>query len=1251
VASSDSTVFGVELQLDPKNAIKGIKKWNVENLKAIKSARTQTKALEKDTKNYFNGVREAWAEAADATTELEANLKSLAKEEAEATEALEKHAQSLVELARAGKDANDAEVKSAKQAVTMQQQKLKELEGVESTLRSMHKKKIDIQFRTQMEELGKAGAELAKPITLALSKDLPGAFEEGGRLVGKGVEKSFDWAGHRIEKAGEKFAKWGERMKSIGATKKAEGKGGGASSAIGSMLSLVGPLIQKLGPMVGMIAQLGPMISMTAGALVAVVKLMIDAEATAKEFNKDLLASASTGEFLAKSGADADSAYQDLSDTVRDLRDAANNLQQNLAWGTTKKDHLAFNNVLTQEGVSINRMSQEFEDAKKAGREAGTAADFYTKNVAVAVGYSRVFGVALNDIGTMQTEMMKDMGMSFGQAQDQFKLMANQAADSGMAMNTFYGIMRNISADLALYNVRIGEAAVLLGKLGKVMSSKTAGKFMQWATTALKKMGGNERLKVSLLAEKKAPGVTRKVVQEDLKQHAEELAGQLANGNAEVEARLSKALKAGDQKEADQIIDSLQDEEKKGALREQLSRFSIKQKMAKKGTVWSNAQGAGETGAGGQLTMMKKALTSMTGKGFDKISDAIGTLNLDKVAELIGMSPEEVQQMAIFEDMLDKERKVMIENAKTADEKAKIANANDQELMGMMSKEQKAKLKPVEKKDPMMKLAEKQGTLTQGIMDKLQTLIDYLMNQLYGVMSDMYDLMVGWMGDSEAKNKNFYRKMIMNSGDKDMIKAWTDSKGDWKTLQKTILSGQVDASAAIHNTGTAISTLADLKKTIDKTSDPKENARLTAEYNAKLKGQIKGGVLTENTDSAIQHSAGGKAALEKAMKSLSPKKADAVKAAMEAGKPASEALVDAGVELEKVAAIMSTAFENMADDVKSEIMIKTGRATKERETAFDDDLKAQQAKQKELASMTPEQKAAAAQARPGTTAVQPNASGGNVIGVDKQGLAIVQPAKGEGIASVGKGETIMSADMMKAAGSLGIAPDKLNELMGMDASAPPGSPAKPGAPSSQDAWTKAITGSSEDTAQNSANTLTWEEKIHDALRKKGIKIDASGPHTPFGASTKSVEDQVLDAARKALFEYWLYQSFDKKKVLDAMKDGKFDPYKLGSSVVEAAKKEGGDIKDPSIPGFSVTKAPAHALGGVVTGVQNGLAQVVSPAPGEGLTSIGKGERIVPAGGGGGSGTLNINISGMVDRELEARIRAVVIEHERRKAAG
>jgi tape measure domain-containing protein len=84
------------------------------------------------------------------------------------------------------------------------------------------------------------------------------------------------------------------------------------------------------------------------------------------------------------------------------------------------------------------------------------------------------------------------------------------------------------------------------------------------------------------------------------------------------------------------------------------------------------------------------------------------------------------------------------------------------------------------------------------------------------------------------------------------------------------------------------------------------------------------------------------------------------------------------------------------------------------------------------------------------------------------------------------------------------------------------------------------------------------------------------------------------------------------------------------------------IPNASVPGGGSPPLPANASGGEVVGVSGGRAVVA--APGEGLASIGKGERIVPAGGSGGV-NLNITINGSVTQdvmgELESRLSTLL----------
>ena len=61
----------------------------------------------------------------------------------------------------------------------------------------------------------------------------------------------------------------------------------------------------------------------------------------------------------------------------------------------------------------------------------------------------------------------------------------------------------------------------------------------------------------------------------------------------------------------------------------------------------------------------------------------------------------------------------------------------------------------------------------------------------------------------------------------------------------------------------------------------------------------------------------------------------------------------------------------------------------------------------------------------------------------------------------------------------------------------------------------------------------------------------------------------------------------------------------------------------------------------MTGIANGMAMVA--AHGEGLASVGRGERIVPAGGGGNGGGVQINVNGIGGQDLARLIHGRVVE--------
>lgn len=193
--------------------------------------------------------------------------------------------------------------------------------------------------------------------------------------------------------------------------------------------------------------------------------------------------------------------------------------------------------------------------------------------------------------------------------------------------------------------------------------------------------------------------------------------------------------------------------------------------------------------------------------------------------------------------------------------------------------------------------------------------------------------------------------------------------------------------------------------------------------------------------------------------------------------------------------------------------------------------------------------------------------------------------------------------------------------------AAPGNPAvvAPGAQSATEA------------AQAADDSLSLSKEQRDILHSVDNQMDKFKMDTGFlsGPYSKAVEGSVLAAVRTALFEYYMYKDLDKANVVEAMASKSLTPRQFSQAIGQGAQVgKTGEVTLDALAG--------NATGGVVTGVNNGLAMVTAAA-GEGLASVGAGERIVPAGGGGGGNNYQINVKGIGGQELAKIIEAKVID--------
>jgi len=1034
----------------------------------------------------------------------------------------------------------------------------------EKALSSMERTKEDLETRIVfdrdefVEALKDAGRELYEPIDRLLSKDFPGAFESGGKLLGKAVEKTFK-GGSLLAKAGGKFGQEaGERMLSRGKMSMARGGffgklGGAAQIAGGGALQGIGKLASGLAPVLNIISKLGPILSTMSTLLVGIVKLFVDAEAAAKEFNKEILSTAGSAAFLHNNFNRVDMGVADLGNTLKQIRDQATSLE-NMNWGINKDTHKAVLSSLTAEGVSLQRLQDDFDATAKSSKEAAGFAKSFGSTVQMAVAFSRNLGVSLQDITSLQSEMMTDMGMGLKSVELSFAQMSRAAADGGIASNKFFGIIRGVSADLSLYNTRMEETVKILGLLGKVMSPRNAQKFMQTATQALKGMSKVDRLKTNLLG----GGNMGKLVEKDLDRKSKDIASKIAEAGG----------KAGLSRE-DLMTKSMSDlmqgvgQEQQGTLREAISEMRMDAKANRKGVFGQSVAGR-NLGPGAALQAIKSSL-NITGTG--KLRDRRGDLGTEMLAEAVGIGEDQLAQMAKFEEAIDEQREDLKSDLKAGGERqAKamkklekaglkaedIDSAGYDDILATLDKEQQEALKDAGKQ---IDYAKETSKFQSSLLDKIENIAEFIMNQVYNVLSGIWDTLVdsSIFGNEGKRKERDLAKIAKSAKDSDLNKALSDAEGDIYKFRASLMgSGGMQ----------------------------------------KLLGAAKG---NQAVQSKMLEGANG------------VERQNAIEDAL--GK-------DIGKSL-------ATRFEHLkygGEDKYKGVMAEYERLKKEKGLdAADEYVRSQKREDLKYGSQMYDPSVLQELLSPEEME--------QVLGKLGWHLDPLKLAK-----SFPELKDLAGVGSAQAAASERAEPTPPSPEKAEPTTPAPGQPTAPVTPSAA-ALERPALPKDAPTSDQQQKMISTLDDTHDALRRQGIVIDKSFLKSSVG---RQVEDSTLEALRQALYEYYLYKDIKQADMMTAIQGG-MSPRKIGSALAD--KLAEGVTSDKAI-----SELTANASGGVVTSVEGGVAKV-RPAAGEGLASIGKGEKIVPAGGGGGKVVVELVMNGDLKRLIRAEASNAIFEHE------
>lgn len=1068
---------------------KSVSKLNRENVKATKSAKSSNKD---------------WAES----------VKDLSKVYQEETQAIQRTYDTIDQLEKSAEKATNRQKKSIKENIALLKERAEaQVKALKSRDTKEGRTNTARVLRESSKELGQDLKKVFEDASVLFSKDLKGAIEGSTKFLLKGLKAGTAGAALR----GAKLQSYG-----TGLTERAKDKKGMSGAALrmgGGAMKGIGGMLSKLNPLIASLTKMAPLIGMVGTSLMSVFKLFLDMDAKVKEFNKDILQSAATTGYLAQSGGDADVAFGRLETTLDGLRNSAHAFE-NIEWGLKADDHKAMINVLTQEGLKLDTLAGQGRKTKEEIQE------FATELAHVSVAYSRGLGVPLQEINQLQAEMVQDLGIGLGATKLSFQQLNRSAQDAEVAGNKFFSMIRGVSQDLSLWNNRMSDAAVLLGKLMKNMSPRTAQGFFQTLQKGFKGMGRTDLLRTAMLN-----GVqgSMKTVQAEISRNiggvSENIGRSLGYSDEQVRA-LADQIKTQGKSAVEPLMDKL-DVQTRGAVREALSRMELMQSRAKKG-LYGLGEAMSDLGpvaaAEAKRNIALKFASGRGGKGKNLI-DAAGEIGVGAMAENQGIDIETYNHIAMMEATMEDQRRLLESRLGDPDTQNKllkagikatkdgITDASWSQLMDTLTDDQKDLINGVSETE---KAAKNQAKAQMSFYDKFDVLIDFLMNKLYNLFMGIWDTILSFpfVGDKYKQKKELADRAIGTD-----LGQVLNSKDPGKTMAE---------SKTLQNLNANIAALA---------KDPARKAEFE-DAARKIAEQLGTKNLTAAADMA-------------------------------------------GVGKQKISDMSNTSM--LRDSLST---TSTAFSAKARKEVSVDDF---------LSKFTPEE----------------------VAKILEKGMAWT----GDENTKVASALAGLEALNLKAQPSESAASGVTSSFASSSA------PAAAAPTSTTVADTAKV---AEDNLTLSKDQLRTMQSIDNQIDK--FKMDSSFLSGPY---SKAMEGASLKALRTALFEYYMYKDLNQANVVSAMQSGALNPATFAASFTSAS--EAGLTGEQQLERLS-----ANASGGMVTGVSNGLAQVTAAA-GEGLASVGRGERIVPAGGGGGKEALEVNVQGIMTQDLARFIKERVVE--------
>lgn len=511
--------------------------------------------------------------------------------------------------------------------------------------------------------------KLAEDYNDFFSKSFSDQSEEFLDAFGQGLRHAVEFNLAAAAKGGGGiFSRVGAGLQTAGTSRRLAAEATGGGGGTGKMMEMLGGAIGKIGSVLSMIGG-------AVAGLGALVKVLLDADAQTKEFNRDIIKASGAMDVMGTSGAS-------LSDSLKEVRDAALDATSPLRAGVkgvmqlglTTKEYLEVFNKFQEVGVTATQMRGDL--AKTSDGLTG-----YTKFVSRAATASRMFG---EDLGTMAGHMgeyMKDLGLTLDEVSSSFAGIAEQAKESGFGTKRFFSMVLQATSGITMYNVRLAGTARLLTQLGRALGGRAGGEMLKSLTQSITGESYQDRYKRILTT---GQGVVRPILAREAEAQAAGLRPALAGkaiptagmtaGAADVASKLATAS----DKDMVAMLAKISAEDRRSLVSslsrvdENLSRRLEGLIDVSKGTtgkIGDQAKALENVGPGGKLLLELRRMQQVIGKPLDKMS------GIDKMAyqQMTGASSEQIA-------MLERIQRLALGDFENAKRMAEIAKDDPSRL-------------------------------------------------------------------------------------------------------------------------------------------------------------------------------------------------------------------------------------------------------------------------------------------------------------------------------------------------------------------------------------------------------------------------------------------------------------------------------------------------------------------------------------------------------------------------------------------